>query len=60
MTADPEASLGGARDMQELVGWYLSGKVKPVIEGTYPLSEAASVLQRVLGRGATGKLILKP
>jgi NADPH:quinone reductase len=49
-----------AENMQELVGWYMTGKVKPVIEGTYPLSEAASVLQRLLGRGATGKLILKP
>jgi NADPH2:quinone reductase len=49
-----------AENMQELVGWYLSGKVKPVIEGTYPLADAASVLKRILGRGATGKLILKP
>ncbi|MGE0500740.1 MAG: NADPH:quinone oxidoreductase family protein [Rhizobiaceae bacterium] len=49
-----------AENMGELIGWYLSGKVKPVIEGIYPLSEAAGVLERVLGRGATGKLILKP
>lgn len=47
-------------NMQELIGWYLAGKVKPVIEGTYPLSGAADVLKRVLGRGAVGKLILKP
>jgi NADPH:quinone reductase-like Zn-dependent oxidoreductase len=31
-----------------------------VIEGVYPLADAAKVLNRVLGRGATGKLILKP
>ncbi len=49
-----------AANMRELVGWYLEGKVKPVIEGRYPLSEAAKVLGRVLGRGATGKLILEP
>lgn len=47
-------------NMQELIGWYLAGKVKPVIEGTYPLADAADVLKRVLGRGAAGKLILKP
>lgn len=47
-------------NMQELIGWYLAGKVKPVIEGTYPLADAAGVLKRVLGRGAAGKLILKP
>ncbi|HEV2502050.1 MAG TPA: NADPH:quinone oxidoreductase family protein [Mesorhizobium sp.] len=49
-----------ADNMRELVGWYLAGKVKPVIEGIYPLADAASVLTRVLGRGASGKLILKP
>lgn len=49
-----------AENMQELIGWYLAGKIKPIIEGTYPLSNAANVLERVLGRGAAGKLILKP
>jgi NADPH2:quinone reductase len=49
-----------ADNMKELVGWYLAGKVRPVIEGTYPLADAAAVLKRVLGRGASGKLILKP
>ena len=49
-----------AENMGELVGWYLGGKVKPVIEGVYPLADAAAVLSRVLGRGATGKIILKP
>ncbi len=46
--------------MKELVGWYSEGKVKPLIEGRYPLSDAAKVLKRVLGRGATGKLVLVP
>ena len=49
-----------ADNMRELVGWYEEGKVKPVIDGIYPLADAASVLTRVLGRGATGKLVLKP
>jgi NADPH:quinone reductase len=49
-----------AENMKELIGWYMSGKVKPVIEGTYPLADAATVLGRVVGRGAVGKLILKP
>ncbi|MBO6718685.1 MAG: NADPH:quinone oxidoreductase family protein [Rhizobiaceae bacterium] len=48
-----------ADNMRELIGWYMAGKVKPVIEGTYKLSEAPQVLKRVLGRGATGKLILE-
>ncbi|PLP57079.1 NADPH:quinone oxidoreductase [Mesorhizobium loti] len=49
-----------AENMRELVAWYLAGKVKPVIEGIYPLADAANILKRVLGRGASGKLILKP
>lgn len=49
-----------ADNMKELVGWYMQGKVKPVIEGRYKLADAASVLGRILGRGATGKLILVP
>jgi NADPH2:quinone reductase len=47
-------------NMRELIGWHLAGKVKPVIEGVYPLSDAPAILTRVLGRGASGKLILKP
>lgn len=49
-----------AENMKELIGWHLSGRIKPVIEGTYPLADAANVLTRVLGRGSAGKLILKP
>jgi len=49
-----------AENMRELVGWYLEGKVKPVIEGRYALKDAASVLKRVLDRGASGKIVLEP
>ena len=49
-----------AENMKELIGWHLAGKVRPVIEGVYPLTEASSVLKRVLDRGAAGKIVLKP
>lgn len=49
-----------ADNMKELIGWHLAGKVRPVIEGSYPLAEAGTVLKRVLDRGATGKIVLKP
>ena len=49
-----------ADNMKELIGWHLAGAVRPVIEGVYPLAEAGSVLKRVLDRGATGKIVLKP
>lgn len=54
---EPAAYAG---NMEELIGWYLQGKVKPHIEGRYPLADAAQILERVLGRGATGKIILVP
>ncbi|MCO5145112.1 MAG: NADPH:quinone oxidoreductase family protein [Aquamicrobium sp.] len=49
-----------ADNMKELIGWHLAGKVRPVIEGVYPLKEAGTVLKRVLDRGAAGKIVLKP
>jgi NADPH2:quinone reductase len=49
-----------ADNMKELIGWHLAGKVRPVIEGVYPLADAPAVLARVLGRGATGKIVLRP
>ena len=42
------------------MGWYRSGQIKPLIEGRYPLAEAAQVLERILNRGALGKLVLAP
>lgn len=49
-----------AENMRELIGWYSAGMVKPLIEGRYKLAEAPAVLKRVLGRGATGKIVLVP
>ena len=48
-----------ADNMRELIGWYVAGKVKPLIESRHKLADAAEVLKRVLGRGAVGKLILE-
>lgn len=47
-------------NMRELIGWQLAGKIKPVIEGTYPLSQAKDVLLRIHDRAVAGKLILTP
>ncbi|MEM6462887.1 MAG: NADPH:quinone oxidoreductase family protein [Pseudomonadota bacterium] len=49
-----------ADNMNELIGWYADGKIKPHVEGRYPLADAPEILKRVLGRGATGKLVLVP
>jgi NADPH2:quinone reductase len=49
-----------ADNMAELLGWYQAGKVRPLIEGRYLLPEAAQVLDRILKRGAVGKIVLVP
>ncbi|MTJ04589.1 MAG: NADPH:quinone oxidoreductase family protein [Sediminimonas qiaohouensis] len=49
-----------ADNMAELLQWYQTGKVRPLIEGRYPLAEAAQVLERILNRGAVGKIVLIP
>ena len=48
------------KNMIELFEWYQKDLLKPLIEENYPLSEAAKVLEKILARGAKGKIILKP
>ena len=47
-------------NMIELFNWYKKGLLKPLIEESYALSEASEVLEKILARGAKGKIILKP
>ena len=47
-------------NMIELFDWYQKGLLKPLIEENHALSEAANVLEKILARGAKGKIILKP
>ena len=54
------AIILGKLNMTELFDWYQKGLLKPLIEESYPLSQAASVLEKILARGAKGKIILTP
>jgi NADPH2:quinone reductase len=49
-----------AGNMIELFDWHQKGLVKPLIEDHYNLSDAAMVLEKILGRGVKGKVILNP
>ncbi|MCO6188281.1 NADPH:quinone oxidoreductase family protein [Rhizobium sp. L1K21] len=49
-----------AENVRELFGWYMDGKVKPLIGGEYSLAEAPDVLQKLMDRGVAGKIVLKP
>ena len=48
------------KNMIELFNWHKNGLIKPLIEENYPLSDASKVLEKILARGAKGKIVLKP
>lgn len=45
-------------NMQELVKWYVEGKVKVVVDEAKPLNEASAALSKVLNREVKGKMVL--
>ena len=49
-----------ADNMKELLAWYGEGKIKPHVERTFALAEAAKALEHIHSRQATGKIVLKP
>jgi len=49
-----------AQNMQELFGWYSSGNIKPLVERTFKLEEAADALNHIHDRKARGKVVLVP
>ncbi len=49
-----------ADNNRELFDWYAAGKIKPLIGAEYPLAQAPEVLQKLMDRGVTGKVILRP
>lgn len=54
---DPKAF---AQNMQELLAWYVAGKVKVVVDEALPLSLAQEALEKVMTRKVKGKMVLVP
>ncbi len=52
---EPQAN---AAMLQELVGWYMQGKLKPAIDATLPMSELKAAYARMASRQVKGKLVL--
>jgi NADPH2:quinone reductase len=44
--------------LQELVGWYGAGRIKPVIDQTMPMAEIKAAYARMGSRAVQGKLVL--
>ena len=49
-----------ADNMNELLTWYVQGKVKVVVDQVFPLEQAKDALNKVMGREVKGKMALKP
>lgn len=45
-------------NIQELLSWFSTGKIKPYISATYPLEQAAKALNDVMNRKVKGKVVL--
>jgi NADPH:quinone reductase len=52
---EPEAS---AANLQQLVAWLRSGKIRPLVSRTYPLERAADALADLMNRRVQGKAVL--
>jgi NADPH2:quinone reductase len=54
-----EPSLHAA-NMRELFGWIEAGKVRPIIDTVFALSECIAALRKVSGRDVIGKVVMTP
>ncbi len=53
------AKLGTQKEFQELCSRIFSGKIKPLIDKTFPLEQAAQAHEYMEARQQTGKILLK-
>ena len=56
--ARPQEML--AEPVRELLDMVAAGELRPVVGGTYPLSEARRAHEDMLARKTTGKLVIDP
>jgi NADPH2:quinone reductase len=45
-------------NLEEMVGWYREGRIRPHIDGTYPLEQSIDALRRIAARQVRGKLVI--
>lgn len=51
---------GFAANMQELLTWYVQGKVKVVVDEALPLAQATQAMEKVMNRQVKGKMVVTP
>jgi NADPH:quinone reductase len=52
---EPEHHL---RNVEELIGWWRAGKLRPHVSSTYPLDRAAEAIRELADRKAKGKVVV--
>jgi NADPH:quinone reductase-like Zn-dependent oxidoreductase len=53
-------NLGSIDELRTLLGYVLDGRLRPVIDRAFPLSDARAAVQHVLDRNNKGKVLLVP
>jgi NADPH:quinone reductase-like Zn-dependent oxidoreductase len=53
-------TMGPHTEYEQVMGLVFSGRLKPVIDTIYPLSEGVAALERLESGDTVGKLILVP
>jgi NADPH2:quinone reductase len=48
------------QSLKTLLGWYADGRLKPHVDRTLPLEQAADALSALANRESKGKIVLKP
>jgi NADPH2:quinone reductase len=46
--------------VQDLISWFLEGKLNPIVSKTYPLEQVNLALNDIMQRRVTGKIVLMP
>jgi NADPH:quinone reductase-like Zn-dependent oxidoreductase len=52
------SSMGTIQDYAEVMGLVFNGRLSPIIDSTYPLSDGLSALHRLQDGDVAGKLVL--
>jgi len=53
---EPQASR---ENNEELLQWFLAGKLKPLISATFPLAQSAEAMRVLINRQAKGKVVVR-
>jgi NADPH2:quinone reductase len=48
------------RSVEELMGWYGEGKLRPLVTHRLPLAKSAEAIRLLTGRRAHGKIVVVP